>query len=373
METSDSKLRPAVTFDPAQALRNAQNALQRGDKAAVRHWAAIAAQLVPGLEDPWLLLAAVASPHASVGYLQQALRLNPASARAKAGMLWALKRVEAAAQTAKTAPTRVVHPETPPKALSPGKKPLKILQVLFFILLPLLLVVFLALSVWSFAPIGFVFASQPTATASEPAPAWASALIPKASATPPPTVTATATPVNSPTPTVTQTPTASLTPEASPTIEPSPTALPTDSGSFARIAPSGQPDQAVPYTGGKSILVDISEQHLYAYENGTLVLSFVASTGMGNSTRVGSFAVQSKIPNAYGATWNIWMPSWMGIYYSGSLENGIHALPILPNGATLWEGYLGVPVSYGCVVLGTYESQLLYEWAEIGTPVEIQW
>ena len=130
----------------------------------------------------------------------------------------------------------------------------------------------------------------------------------------------------------------------------------------------------VPFTGGgKYILVDISEQHMYVYEGDALIYSFVASTGIQNSTRVGTFAVQSKIPNAYGATWNIWMPNWLGIYWSGSLENGIHALPILPNGATLWEGFLGRPVSYGCVVLGTYESQLLYEWAEIGTPVQIQW
>ena len=42
-------------------------------------------------------------------------------------------------------------------------------------------------------------------------------------------------------------------------------------------------------------------------------------------------------------------------------------------GGILWEGYLGRPVSYGCVVLGTYEAQILYDWAEIGTPVEIQW
>jgi len=127
------------------------------------------------------------------------------------------------------------------------------------------------------------------------------------------------------------------------------------------------------YSGSKYILVDISEQHMYVYEGDTLVYSFVASTGMNNATRVGTFAVQSKIPSAYGATWNIWMPDWLGIYWAGGLENGIHALPILSNGATLWEGYLGRPISYGCVVLGTYNAQLLYDWAEIGTPVEIQW
>ena len=124
---------------------------------------------------------------------------------------------------------------------------------------------------------------------------------------------------------------------------------------------------------GKSVQVSISEQHLYAYENGQLRFSFVASTGMGNSTRVGSFQVLDKIPSAYGANWNIWMPNWLGIYWSGSLENGIHALPILPGGARLWAGYLGSPISYGCVVLGVDEAMQLYDWVDIGTPVEIHW
>jgi lipoprotein-anchoring transpeptidase ErfK/SrfK len=132
------------------------------------------------------------------------------------------------------------------------------------------------------------------------------------------------------------------------------------------------PPPVINSNGSKYILVDISEQHLYAYDNNTLVFSFVASTGINNATRVGTFAVQTKLDNAYGATWNIWMPNWLGIYYSGSLENGIHALPILSNGATLWEGFLGRPVSYGCVVLGTSESKMLYDWAEMGTTVEIQ-
>ena len=139
--------------------------------------------------------------------------------------------------------------------------------------------------------------------------------------------------------------------------------------------PTYSPDQAAPpaYGGSKYILVDISEQHMYVYEGDVLIYSWVASTGMNNATRVGTFAVQSKIPNAWGSTWSIWMPNWLGIYWAGGLENGIHALPILPNGATLWAGLLGRPISYGCVVLGTYESPLLYDWAEIGTPVEIRW
>jgi len=129
----------------------------------------------------------------------------------------------------------------------------------------------------------------------------------------------------------------------------------------------------VSYGGNKRILVDISEQYMYVYEGDVLVNSFVASTGMNNATRAGSFSVLEKIPNAYGATWDIWMPNWLGIYWAGSMQNGIHALPVLSNGLTLWEGYLGVPISYGCVVLGGYEAQWLYDWADVGTPVEIQW
>ncbi len=129
-----------------------------------------------------------------------------------------------------------------------------------------------------------------------------------------------------------------------------------------------------PSGGGKYIVVNLSEQHLYAYQGDQLIYSFVASSGAAPYyTRVGEFRVQSKIPNAYGSTWDIWMPSWLGIYWAGSTENGIHALPVMQNGATLWAGYLGSPISYGCIVLGTYEASLLYAWAEIGTPVSIHY
>ena len=146
-------------------------------------------------------------------------------------------------------------------------------------------------------------------------------------------------------------------------------------GQVLVIPGAGQPPAPPPSTGaGKRILIDISEQHLYAYEGETLVFSFVASTGSpGLDTRPGNYRVQSKIPNAYGGNWNIWMPNWLGIYWAGNLENGIHALPILPGGGRLWEGYLGTPVSYGCIILGITEAQQLWDWAEIGVPVDIQY
>jgi LysM repeat protein len=131
---------------------------------------------------------------------------------------------------------------------------------------------------------------------------------------------------------------------------------------------------SLPSGGSKRIVVNLTEQHLYAYEGQRLVYSFVISSGMSSSpTRSGEFRVQSKIPRAFGAAWGIWMPFWMGIYWAGSTENGIHALPILPSGQTLWAGLLGRPASYGCIVLGTLEAELLYNWAEIGTPVSVSY
>jgi lipoprotein-anchoring transpeptidase ErfK/SrfK len=191
---------------------------------------------------------------------------------------------------------------------------------------------------------------------------WAQAALPKAAYTP--------TPLPAPTQIATQVPTVEV-PEQLLMAS-----IVDDTSASQDQAGDTAPEETVPqtaYAGNKYILVDISEQHLYAYENGELLYSFIASTGMNNATAVGNFAVQSKIPNAYGSTWDIWMPNWLGIYWSGGLENGIHALPILPNGGILWDGFLGRPISYGCVVLGTYDSQLLYDWSEYGTPVDIQW
>lgn len=123
--------------------------------------------------------------------------------------------------------------------------------------------------------------------------------------------------------------------------------------------------------GAKRIEVDISEQRMYVFEGGNLAFNWTASTGVASHpTRTGSFAVQSKVPNAWSSAWQLWMPNWLGIYWAGGSENGIHALPII-NGTTLWGGLLGSPASYGCVVLETADAATLYDWADIGTPVEI--
>lgn len=122
------------------------------------------------------------------------------------------------------------------------------------------------------------------------------------------------------------------------------------------------------------IVVDVSEQRMYVYEGEDLRWEWVTSTGEpGRDTAIGHFAVQSKIPTAYASTWNLDMPYWLGIYWSGPLENGIHALPIKrDSGYKLWDGFLGQRVSYGCVILSDENAKTLYDWVKIGTPVIIQ-
>ena len=134
-------------------------------------------------------------------------------------------------------------------------------------------------------------------------------------------------------------------------------------------APSPQPS-----VGNKRILIDLSEQRMYVYQGGQLLYTWVVSTGMpGADTIPGHFKVLTKLPNAYAYTWGLQMPYWLGIYWAGSLQNGIHALPIMAGGRLLWEGYLGQRVSYGCIILSTENAYTLYNWAPVGTPVDIQW
>jgi len=131
------------------------------------------------------------------------------------------------------------------------------------------------------------------------------------------------------------------------------------------------PASSAPSTS-KLIEIDISDQRMTVWENGRVKWYWVCSTGEpSRPTRIGQFSVISKIPNAYSSTYHLQMPWWLGIYWAGGSQNGIHALPILPNGRTLWAGLLGRRVSFGCIILDTGNAKALYNWADIGTPVII--
>ena len=130
----------------------------------------------------------------------------------------------------------------------------------------------------------------------------------------------------------------------------------------------------LPVVLGKRIVISISQQHMWTYQDGKLLHDYVISTGMADSpTLPGVFQVTEHIDNAYGARWDLWMPNWLTVYEAApGFFNGIHGLPLLHNGVRLWANALGHPASYGCIILGLQEAADLYNWAENGVVVEIK-
>lgn len=132
----------------------------------------------------------------------------------------------------------------------------------------------------------------------------------------------------------------------------------------------------LPPVPGKRIVVNMTEQRARVYENGQIKWEWPASTGIASSpTAPGVFQVQSHEPNAYAGNWDLWMPSFMGIYRpvpTSDFMNGFHGFPTRGNAQLLWTGDLGHRVTYGCILLSSENAQLLYDWAEEGVVVEVQ-
>jgi lipoprotein-anchoring transpeptidase ErfK/SrfK len=130
----------------------------------------------------------------------------------------------------------------------------------------------------------------------------------------------------------------------------------------------------LPVIQGKRIVISISEQRMWVYENGELIREHLVSTGIPNSpTMPGLFQVKSHYLNAYASNWDLTMPHFLGIYHAvPNFLNGIHGLPLLSNGVRLWANVLGQPASYGCVILDLEAAEQLYSWAEDGVVVEIR-
>lgn len=133
---------------------------------------------------------------------------------------------------------------------------------------------------------------------------------------------------------------------------------------FGSVAPvyAQSPDTDAA-AGGKRIIVYLSQQRLYAYSGNTLVKSMVVNA---RGTRRGNFTVQNRLylVNSIIRGWRL--PYWMGIYYVGRIQNGIHGPEFLNNGRLAYN-------SLGCVViLSTANAAWLFKWAPAGTPVLIR-
>ena len=129
----------------------------------------------------------------------------------------------------------------------------------------------------------------------------------------------------------------------------------------------------LPIVPGKRIVLSISKQHMWIYQDGTRIKDFVISTGIDRSpTQPGIFQVQTHDKRAYASVWDLYMPNFLGVYEAWpGFMNGIHGLPTLSNGRRLWANILGRPASYGCIILDLGPAEWLYDWADDGVIVEI--
>jgi lipoprotein-anchoring transpeptidase ErfK/SrfK len=131
-----------------------------------------------------------------------------------------------------------------------------------------------------------------------------------------------------------------------------------------------------PPVPNKRIVVSISEQHMWVYENGALLWESVISTGISSSpTWPGIYQIISHEPNAYAGNWDLYMPEFMGVYRpipGSDFTNGFHGFPMRGGSQLLWTNNLGTRVTYGCILVGDGDIQTLYNWAEEGVVVEIQ-
>ena len=135
---------------------------------------------------------------------------------------------------------------------------------------------------------------------------------------------------------------------------------------------SAQPlrdDAAAP----KRIEVSLSTQQMIAWEGDRKVYAFPVTTGQdGQPTIPGEFAILDKDVSAFSEGWQLNMPFWMGIYQFGDYENGIHALPTDSDGVEYWRDALGqYPATHGCIVLAPQDAETLFNWVDIGTPVDV--
>lgn len=121
-------------------------------------------------------------------------------------------------------------------------------------------------------------------------------------------------------------------------------------------------------TDKKLITVDRGKQMLYAWEGGRIINQTPVSTGMYYTpTLRGSFKIYRKVPMqdmrgryAPYPPYHIKnVPNVM--YYSGAYA--IHG--------TYWHNSFGYRASHGCVNVPVAFSGWLYNWADMGTRVEV--
>jgi hypothetical protein len=122
---------------------------------------------------------------------------------------------------------------------------------------------------------------------------------------------------------------------------------------------------------GKYIDIHLENQIMTLFQDGKAIDAYPISSGKpGMETPAGTYAIRNKAARPWSARYGLYMPYWMALVPDGKF--GIHELPEWPGGYKEGANHLGIPVSHGCVRLGVGPAGLVYDWAEIGTPVIVR-
>jgi lipoprotein-anchoring transpeptidase ErfK/SrfK len=127
--------------------------------------------------------------------------------------------------------------------------------------------------------------------------------------------------------------------------------------------PTTETAPPAPRDRGKSILVSVSDQRIYAYDNGELVRSHITSTGLPDTpTVLGDYSIYVKYvaDDMSGPDYFLPQVPWTMYFYQGYAIHG-----------TYWHNSFGRPMSHGCVNLPVDEAQWFFNFAEVGTPVRV--
>lgn len=126
-------------------------------------------------------------------------------------------------------------------------------------------------------------------------------------------------------------------------------------------------------TDKKLITVDIAKQMVYAWEGGKIVHQSPVSTGMKLTPTVrGSFKIRTKVPiqDMKGPSpYKKLYPT--GKYYIKDVKHVMYFYQAYAFHAAHWHNNFGRPASHGCVNLPPASAEWLFNWADVGTQVEV--
>lgn len=116
---------------------------------------------------------------------------------------------------------------------------------------------------------------------------------------------------------------------------------------------------------GREIVVILSTQMTYAYEDGLLKKASLVSTGLPATPTVqGDYKIYRRYDSQTMSGPGYYLPGvqWVMYFYQGYALHG-----------TYWHTNFGQPMSHGCVNLTNEDARWFYDFASIGTPVHVRW